>query len=184
MDRAATSVDIDTIDTDMHAPAGDAELIPWLLLPDCATCSRFHILHSESTNTRVWERLWGNTCGTCCPQLPLHTLSKEKTHLLTLLLQNHLDHFNILLQNLWHIHDLLHDALLIAPRAASAAGGLVIGDGTERNTTPQRGEESTFTPAADLIVRRCEGCYTFHIPNLSPARHCKRARSTSGGVSC
>ena len=32
----ATSVDIDAIDADMHARAGDAELIPWLLVPDCA----------------------------------------------------------------------------------------------------------------------------------------------------
>ena len=36
MDMEATSVDIDAIDTDMHARAGDAELIPWLLVPDCA----------------------------------------------------------------------------------------------------------------------------------------------------
>ena len=34
MDKEATSVDIDAIDTDMHARAGDAELIPWLLVPD------------------------------------------------------------------------------------------------------------------------------------------------------
>ena len=27
---------IDAIDTDMHARAGDAELIPWLMVPDCA----------------------------------------------------------------------------------------------------------------------------------------------------
>ena len=31
-----TSVDIDAIDTDMNARAGDAGLIPWLLVPDCA----------------------------------------------------------------------------------------------------------------------------------------------------
>ena len=36
MDMEATSVDIDAIDTDMHARAGDAELIPWLLVTDCA----------------------------------------------------------------------------------------------------------------------------------------------------
>ena len=36
------------------------------------------------------------------------------------------------------------------PRAASA-DGLVIGDGTKRNTTPQRGDESTFTLAADPL---------------------------------
>ena len=36
MDMEATSVDIDAIDTDMHARAGDAELIPWLLVLDCA----------------------------------------------------------------------------------------------------------------------------------------------------
>ena len=31
-----TSVEIDAIDTDMNPRAGDAELIPWLLVPDCA----------------------------------------------------------------------------------------------------------------------------------------------------
>ena len=31
-----TSVGIDAIDTDMNARAGDAELIPWLLVLDCA----------------------------------------------------------------------------------------------------------------------------------------------------
>ena len=38
MDREANAfLDmIDAIDTDMHARAGDAELIPWLLVPDCA----------------------------------------------------------------------------------------------------------------------------------------------------
>ena len=36
MDREATSVDIDAIDTDMHARSGDAELVPWLLVADCA----------------------------------------------------------------------------------------------------------------------------------------------------
>ena len=36
MDMEATSVDTDAIDTDMHVRAGDAELIPWLLVPDCA----------------------------------------------------------------------------------------------------------------------------------------------------
>ena len=42
------------------------------------------------------------------PTAPCSTCSqKKKTHLLTLLLQNHLDHFNILLQDLWHINDLL-----------------------------------------------------------------------------
>ena len=88
---------------------------------------------------RVRVRVWGNTWGTRCPQLLFHTLSKyanprvwvrtvgqhalpvqptapsphalkkKKTHSLTLLLQNHLDHFNILLQDLWHwhVHDLL-----------------------------------------------------------------------------
>ena len=42
------------------------------------------------------------------PTAPLHTLSKEKTHSLTLLPQNHLDHFNNLLLDLWYrnIHDL------------------------------------------------------------------------------
>ena len=42
---------------------------------------------------RPGEGLWGNTCGT--------------THLLTLLLQNHLENLHIVLQDLWHIHDLL-----------------------------------------------------------------------------
>ena len=31
-----TSVDIDAIETDMNARAGDAELIRWLLVPECA----------------------------------------------------------------------------------------------------------------------------------------------------
>ena len=39
--------------------------------------------------------------------LPTHSQKKKKTHLLTLLLQNHLVHLNILLLDLWHIHDLL-----------------------------------------------------------------------------
>ena len=34
--QEAKSVDIDAIDTDMHARAGDAELVPWLVVPDCA----------------------------------------------------------------------------------------------------------------------------------------------------
>ena len=43
--------------------------------------------------------MWGNTCGTFRPQLPSHTLSKSKeTHSLTLLLQSHFDHVNILLR--------------------------------------------------------------------------------------
>ena len=43
------------------------------------TCSRFHRLHSEST-LACGCGLWGNTCGTCRPQLPSHTLSKEKNN--------------------------------------------------------------------------------------------------------
>ena len=50
------------------------------------TCSRFHRLHSESNLA----------CGSGLS----HTLSKEKNSL-TLLLQNHLDHFNNLLLDLW-----------------------------------------------------------------------------------
>ena len=38
--------------------------------------------------------------------------------------------------------------------------------GPQGITTPQRGEESTFTPAADPIVPHCEGSYAFHIPDL------------------
>ena len=54
------------------------------------TQQTFHRLHSESTLAcGSWR--WGNTCGTCRPQPPPHTLSKEKTHFLTLLQQNHLD---------------------------------------------------------------------------------------------
>ena len=37
----STSVGIDAIDTDMNARAGDAELIPWLLVLDCAPQSFF-----------------------------------------------------------------------------------------------------------------------------------------------
>ena len=36
MDREATTNDNDAIDTDMHARAGDGELMPWLLVLDCA----------------------------------------------------------------------------------------------------------------------------------------------------
>ena len=36
MDKEATGVDTDAIDTDMHARAGDVELIPWVLVPHCA----------------------------------------------------------------------------------------------------------------------------------------------------
>ena len=51
------------------------------------TCSRFHRLHSEST-LACGGGLWGNTCGTCRPQPPSHTLSKEKkTHSLSKSLQ-------------------------------------------------------------------------------------------------
>ena len=35
-EERATTNDNDAIDADMHARAGDAELIPWLLVPDCA----------------------------------------------------------------------------------------------------------------------------------------------------
>ena len=48
MDKEATSVDIDAIDTDIHARAGDAELIPWLLVPDCAPQLSFCERHRGS----------------------------------------------------------------------------------------------------------------------------------------
>ena len=37
--------DNDAIDTDMHARAGVAELIPWLLVPDCAPQLAFCARH-------------------------------------------------------------------------------------------------------------------------------------------
>ena len=40
------------------------------------TCSRFHRLHSEST-LACGGGLWCNTCGTCRPQPPSHTLTKH-----------------------------------------------------------------------------------------------------------
>ena len=42
--------------------------------------------------------------------LPTRCQKKKQTHSLALLLQNHLDHFNTLLPDLWHrnIHDLLY----------------------------------------------------------------------------
>ena len=63
----------------------------------CGTCHPQHPAHtlSKYANTRVWRRLWLSTLFPCYPQLLSHTLS------LTLLLQNHLDHVNILLQGLW-----------------------------------------------------------------------------------
>ena len=46
-----TSDDIDAIDTDMNARAGDAKLIPWLLVPDCAPqlsfCARLSLDHRK-----------------------------------------------------------------------------------------------------------------------------------------
>ena len=68
-----------------------------------------HVPDSIACTQNPPSRVGESTLFPCCPQLPSHTLSKEKTHLLTLLLQNRLDHFNILLQDLWHIHDLLPD---------------------------------------------------------------------------
>ena len=38
-DERATTNDNDAIDAEMHARAGDAGLIPWLLVPDCL-CER------------------------------------------------------------------------------------------------------------------------------------------------
>ena len=91
------------------------------------TCSGFHRLHSES-NLACGGGLWGSTLFACSPQPPSHTLSKyansrvwewavphavkrKKKDSLTLLPQNHLDHFNNLLLDLWYrtIHDLLPD---------------------------------------------------------------------------
>ena len=68
----------------------------------CGTCRPQPPLHtlSKYANTRVRGRLWSSTLFQCCPQLPSHTLWKEKTHSLTLLLPNHLDHVNILLRGL------------------------------------------------------------------------------------
>ena len=64
------------------------------------TCYRFHRLHSES-NPRVGD--CGEAHALCVqPTAPFpHALKSKKTHSLTLLLQNHLDHVNILLQGLW-----------------------------------------------------------------------------------
>ena len=64
------------------------------------TCYRFHRLHSES-NPRVGD--CGAAHALCVqPTAPFpHALKSKKTHSLTLLLQNHLDHVNILLQGLW-----------------------------------------------------------------------------------
>ena len=82
---------------------------------------------------RIKPRVWGwavgqHTLFACSPQPPSHTLSKyansrvwewavphavkrKKKDSLTLLPQNHLDHFNNLLLDLWYrtIHDLLPD---------------------------------------------------------------------------
>ena len=90
------------------------------------TCSGFHRLH-----LRITPRVWGwavgqHTLFACSPQPPSHTLSKyansrvwewavphavKRKDSLTLLPQNHLDHFNNLLLDLWYrtIHDLLPD---------------------------------------------------------------------------
>ena len=50
----STSVDIDAIDTDMHARAGDAELIYWLLVLDCAPQLSFCARHRGRVLSRWW----------------------------------------------------------------------------------------------------------------------------------
>ena len=52
MDKEATCVDIDAIDTDMHARAGDAELIPWL--PECAPQLSFFARHRGRVQSCWW----------------------------------------------------------------------------------------------------------------------------------
>ena len=71
------------------------------------TCSRFHSLHSES-NLACGGGLWSSTRSLRAAHSPLSTrCQKKKTHSLTLILQNHLYHLNILHLVLWHIHVLL-----------------------------------------------------------------------------
>ena len=60
------------------------------------TCSRFHRLHSES-NLACGSGLWGSTRSLRAAHSPSPHAVKRKKHSLTLLLQNHLDHLNILL---------------------------------------------------------------------------------------
>ena len=66
-------------------------------------CEKFenNMFQIPSLALKIKPRVWWwaveqHTLFACSTQ-PLHTLSKEKTHSLTLLLQNHLDHLNILL---------------------------------------------------------------------------------------
>ena len=54
MDREATTSDNDAIDTDLNARAGDAELIPWLLVPDRAPQLSF----CARPRGRVLSRWW------------------------------------------------------------------------------------------------------------------------------
>ena len=49
-----TSVDVDAIETDMNARAGDAGLIPWLLVQDCAPQLSFCARHSGRVLSRWW----------------------------------------------------------------------------------------------------------------------------------
>ena len=94
-------------------------------VPDSIACT-------QNQTSRVWA-VRQHTLFECSPQPPSHTLSKfscgsgcptrsekkkKKTHSLTLLLQNHLDHFNNLLLDPWyrkmHVHPCCH--LTPAPR--------------------------------------------------------------------
>ena len=108
------------------------------------TCSGFHRLHSES-KIACGGGLWGSTLFACSPQPPSHTLSKyantrvwrwtvgqhtlfacspqplstrcqkKKKDSLTLLPQNHLDHFNNLHLDLWYRKMHVHPCCRLTP---------------------------------------------------------------------
>ena len=62
-------------------------------------------------NPGVWEWAVGQHVWNVPPTAPFpHAVKRKKTQSLTLLLQNHLGHFNTLLPDLWYrnIHDLLN----------------------------------------------------------------------------
>ena len=70
-----TSVDIDAIDTDMNARAGDAELIPWLLFLNCAPRLSFFCARHRGGVLSRWALGTENDTDCLLPPRKTHVCS-------------------------------------------------------------------------------------------------------------